>query len=370
MKRRTAMSKVVRFPDTRKTLEEASLWLVSLEEGLADDERRALEEWLAADPRHGKALVQLANVWGAFDALAELAETFPLHQYRPRRHRAFVLKVAAAAAVVIAVGALGWHLTSAVMRPSSQSPISVELPEPGSTLPQTAAARGGASRSYETAVGEQLSARLPDGSVVTLNTNTLLRVDYSAAVRLVTIERGEASFNVQQDTTRPFRVLARNAVVEALGTIFSVQLAVGERIEVTVSGGRVRVTAAPKDSAGGSSVAPTPIERGIDVQAGQLAVINDPGEVVRSIDPLEIEAKLAWQRGLLIFRGEPLEAVVADVSRYTTVKFTLADESIRSTRVGGYFRTGDVEALLIALRESFGIEAQRIGDEIILTAQK
>src|SRR5690606_20630242 len=67
------MSKLLRFPGTRKITEQASLWLVSIDEGLTDDERRALEEWLADDPRHGQALVRLANVWGAFDALSELA---------------------------------------------------------------------------------------------------------------------------------------------------------------------------------------------------------------------------------------------------------------------------------------------------------
>jgi transmembrane sensor len=105
------------------------------------------------------------------------------------------------------------------------------------------------------------------------------------------------------------------------------------------------------------------------VEAGELAVIDGPDEAVRRIDDLEIEAQLAWQQGMLLFRGSPLEDVLADVSRYTTLKFRIADDSIRMTRVGGYFRAGDVDALLIALRESFGIEPRRVGDEIILTAR-
>lgn len=370
------MSKLLRFPGTRKITEQASLWLVSIDEGLTDDERRALEKWLADDPRHGQALVRLANVWGAFDALSELAEIFPLDQYRAQRSRVPLLKVGAAAATLAAMAVLGGYIVSMSPETGGPDPISVALPESRGGGSQTAAPdRAAASRSYETAIGEQLSARLPDGSVVTLNTNTLLNVDYSGSERVVTIMRGEASFNVQRDASRPFRVLARSAVVQALGTVFNVQLDSGDRIEVTVSEGQVRVTMPPDEQPpAGESASETrsvSLPRGIDVTvgAGELATIEGPQEAVRRIDPVEIEAQLAWQRGMLIFRGAPLETVLADFSRYTTLEFTIADESIRARRVGGYFRSGDVDSLLVALRESFDIEPRRVGDEIILTAR-
>jgi transmembrane sensor len=52
------------------------------------------------------------------------------------------------------------------------------------------------------------------------------------------------------------------------------------------------------------------------------------------------------------------------------VKFSIADDSIRNKRVGGVFRTGDVDGLLLALRESFGIDPRRDGDVIYLSARQ
>ena len=163
-------------------------------------------------------------------------------------------------------------------------------------------------------------------------------------------------------------------MVQALGTIFNVHLDSSDRVEVTVSEGRVRVTLVDRPTSSSPPAARTPDAAGssgtdITVAAGQVAVIDGAQGAVRRIDALEIEAKLAWQQGMLVFRGSPLEEVLADVSRYTTVKFTIADDSIRATRVGGYFRAGDIDALLLALRESFGIEPHRLGDEIVLTAR-
>ncbi|HEY8521626.1 MAG TPA: FecR domain-containing protein [Gammaproteobacteria bacterium] len=375
------MSNLLQFPDPRRIMREASSWIVSLDEGLTDDERRELEAWLAADPRHAKALLRLAETWDRFEALSELARMFPLEQYPPRRRRWLALHggtwrlkpalLAAALAAAVGLGTAAWYARPGAVAPDAPEPIQVALPDArGNDGPAVAAeASAAAQRSYQTAVGEQLSARLPDGSVITLNTDTLLDVDYTPAERRVAIRRGEASFNVASEPARPFRVLAGGAVVQAVGTVFNV-LAAADRVEVTVSEGRVRVTSAePEAPPEGRPAAPAEPALDMTVGAGEVAVIGGPQEAVRRADALELEAKLAWQQGMLIFRGDPLETVLADVSRYTTVKFTIADDSIRAKRVGGYFRTGDIDALLIALRESFGIEPQRVGDEIILTAR-
>jgi transmembrane sensor len=72
-----------------------------------------------------------------------------------------------------------------------------------------------------------------------------------------------------------------------------------------------------------------------------------------------MDARLAWQRGMLIFQGETLEVVLSEIDRYTNTDFLLADDSLRSVRIGGYFRAGDIDGLLIALRENFNIDSRR-----------
>lgn len=361
------MSNLVRFPGARRVKEEASGWLVRLDEGLAEDERNELAHWLEADPAHGEALVRMARLWDSMDSLAELAEIFPLDRYgsahRPARR---TLRAASVALAAIGVAALAGYTLIRGDAPPAATTAGVALPNPTAPDAGGASAAGATdvvSRSYRTAVGEQLSARLPDGSVITLNTDTLLEVAYSMDERLVVLARGEAIFRVAHNRLRPFRVRAGERIVQAVGTEFNVRITAADDIRVTVSEGRVSVRRpASRPASGGYA------ETDLTLDAGNVAVIGALGEEVAPIEPAQIEASLAWQRGMLIYRGETLDAVLTDMSRYTTARFTIADDSLRDRRVGGYFRAGDVDALLVALHESFGIEQRREGDMIVLTS--
>jgi transmembrane sensor len=222
----------------------------------------------------------------------------------------------------------------------------------------TGAALASESEKLETAVGRQSSTQLVDGSVVTLNTDTSVEIRYTRTERAVTLNRGEAIFSVAHNTERPFRVTAGSRVVQAVGTVFNVRRE-GETVRVTVSEGAVKVL----DPAAGP-------QSTLMVKAGEVATVGAGEAQVRPIDATSIEASQAWQHGLLIYQGETLDTVIADVSRYTNVKFAIADDSIRNKRVGGVFRTGDVDGLLLALRESFGIDPRRDGDVVYLSARQ
>lgn len=372
------MNKLIKFPDVRRTTEEACQWLMSIEDGLSEDEEGKLKEWLATDPRNPRALIQLAELWEQFDSLSELADIFPLSQYRPRRGAVFNLRaVSIAASLIVALGVTTYFMAqrpSDLPRPSGATVALPVVPESGIERANGRSVAGFdvSQRSYQTAIGEQLSARLPDGSVTTLNTDTSLEVEYTSTERRVIMRHGEVSFDVAKDAVRPFRVVTSRGIVQAVGTVFNIEIGVDDKLEVTVSEGRVRflpIAAATQANdiprSGDGFSAPD-----LTVSAGERATIDGLGENVRSIDRTEIQEQLAWQQGVLIYRGASLEHVLADVSRYTTLKLTIADERIRDKRVGGYFRAGDIDALLVALRESFDIEPLRVGDEILLTASQ
>lgn len=169
---------------------------------------------------------------------------------------------------------------------------------------------------------------MPDGSVITLNTDTLVDVAYSATERLVVLNRGEALFSVAHDPERPFRVRAGDRFVQAVGTTFNVRRGSGNDVRVTVSEGTVKVMREPAATRGHAT-------EEVTVRAGEQAVVADAVAEVHPLEAVQLEANLAWQRGLLIYQGEPLDSVLADIARYTTVRFSIADESIRRTRVGG-----------------------------------
>jgi transmembrane sensor len=66
-----------------------------------------------------------------------------------------------------------------------------------------------------------------------------------------------------------------------------------------------------------------------------------------------------------VFKGERLEAVLAEIGRYTQVHFQISDESLKSRRVAGYFKVGDIDGLLAALKNSFNIEYEKVSDTSI-----
>ena len=214
-------------------------------------------------------------------------------------------------------------------------------------------------RRLRTDVGQHLTEKMPDGSSITLNTNTVLTVQFSQDQRLVILERGEASFSVAHDASRPFRVRAGERTVQAVGTVFNVRRDEGRTVRVTVTEGVVKVMDRPEAK-----------REDLLVRAGQLAEIGEASANIQRVDPSRLDAAQAWQRGVLIYQGETLEDVIADVSRYTSVRFEIEDDSIRQRRVGGVFRAGDVDGLLLALRETFGIEPRRQGDKIVLSAKE
>jgi transmembrane sensor len=350
------MRNIIPFGRRRATADavrdEACAWLARLDAGATSEDRERLSEWLVADPAHVRMLLAVAAVWDRMDALAELRALFPLEQYLEHRERPslqrFGLTALAAAAIAAAVG-IAWL--------SGRAPAPAVVP-----------------LDYETAVGEQRTVALADGSTVILNTDTLLDIAVAARERDVFLRRGEAHFVVAPDPQRPFRVHAGTGVVEAVGTAFTVHRSGEHRIEVTVTDGRVNLwrdeAADVAPAAGAASEAGARALEGVppvSLVAGDYAAVDPASGAVdrRQMQPQEMEARLSWRHGMLLFDGDPLEDVLREIGRYTTTRIE-ADPAIRNIAVVGYFRAGDIESLQAAMHENFGIETRRIGDGHIL----
>lgn len=63
---------------------------------------------------------------------------------------------------------------------------------------------------YRTGTGEQATTTLADGSVLQLNTQAAVAVQYTDTTRRVDLLDGEAVFRVMKDAARPFLVQAQN----------------------------------------------------------------------------------------------------------------------------------------------------------------
>ena len=206
-----------------RTVEEtAADWFALRRSGpLATDAAQAFEAWLAADPEHRAAYDNLEHYWQAAAAVREDPQVLAMRDAADRRwriRRAVVMGGAMAASIAVLVFAAVW-LWSPVLISGRQN--------------------------FHTAVGQTQTVMLPDGSAVTLDTDTVMRVHLTGAERRINLEKGRAYFRVAHDASRPFRVVAAGRTVTALGTVFEVR-ADPRRFEVTLVEGRVRVEEPPK----------------------------------------------------------------------------------------------------------------------------
>ena len=90
--------------------------------------------------------------------------------------------------------------------------------------------------------------------------------------------------------------------------------------------------------------------------------------VVETVEPQELAKRLSWREGVLIFAGDPLEVVVDEISRYTTVSIEITDPVVRATRIGGRFPIGETDAMFDALEANFGLRVIRLGHDRVLVS--
>lgn len=336
MKRRT--------PHSDSIAADAASWLGRVDAGLSLAEQREFEAWRAADPQHARAWREITAASRALDGLSALRPLggdepdpdLPLRRTMPKRRHWPMAAVLTAAAAVVVVVCLGVWARFHDVTYSDYS---------------------------ETVVGAQRTLQLPDGSMVTLNTNSAVRVAFTDHDRRLYLERGEAHFSVAHDTTRPFVVQTAAIRVHAVGTAFNIRLQ-DSAVEVLVTEGKVGVLDARSDQ----SLLP-PTESAPVLAAGHRAMVAADAQtnaVVAAVSALEMGQKLAWQEQRLEFDPTPLSEVVAEFNRYGRRRLVILDPETAGLRIGGSFRAGDTETLVRLLETNFGVSSQSIGNEIHL----
>jgi len=309
--------------------EDAIAWLVRLRSSPSEEHRAAFEAWYAANPRHADSYDALLDSWEA----TQLASITPAgRQARPRSSRSW-RQVAAAAAVLLVVAA------------------SVFLANdlwPGAA-PEARLATG---------VGEIRTITLDDGSRVTLDTDSLLRVALDDRARRLLLERGRARFEVARDDRRPFVVAAGATEVVAHGTVFDVDRA-SHRIVVALLEGAVEVRrSGPMVGQGTMMLAP-----------GQQIAIDDSAALTRptTIRPSEVR----WPAGMLSFEDVPLAEVLASANRYSPTQIVIGDPAAAQHRFTGTFKPGEPSRLAETIGSMFRLRVERDrSGTLVLTSQE
>lgn len=391
-------NKVVNFPDRERIAAEAAEWIIRLDNDrlLEANELQQLREWLNTSPAHRDELTALNEFWSD-QSLAALP--IPLHRLcsdaASSNSDAANLDAAnldsnhAATKSRDGFGGLQWLGTVAA------TIFCVALMSNftgwGSDTVNVA---------YSTAVGQQRTLELPDGSTLYLNTNSQVKVEFSEAYRNIKLLQGEVHFEVTKDQSRPFRVYAGRGRVQAVGTAFTVLFQDNQDVDVVVSEGSVALAvlvensapqalstpasideAAPADPKGSSLASALseeyylaiPVDELGVLEAGQettilvahTSVVDAPNQLdsIKQVAEDELVRRGAWRSGLLVFSGASLEEVVKEISRYTTLSIDIVDPELKTVRIGGRFSIESTAALFDALEANFNLKVTRLGYE-------
>ena len=386
---------------------EARQWLIRLDSdtSLSQADRAALSEWAGRSPAHHQELVRISAFWNEANVLTELSIPLQASASQTSKDNQQAQKVSdslggfwsgLAGSVSGSVNAVANVFANKIAMSVTAMALVVVMVVNG---PFATVNYSDSNGIYVTAIGDVVSQTLADGTVLKINTDSQVQVDYSESVRKIRLLRGEAHFAVAHNKAWPFEVYAGKGRVKAVGTAFSVQLT-DDMVEVLVSEGRVDLAAVVHNTMASQGVVQDIAQADADKQqeinkayTPELATIgsldigqqarfynraitvdsgsgdaNAVSDLIQQIDTLEeqeLERRLAWRSGYLVFSGDPLVQVVEEINRYTTMNVEISDPVLRDIKIGGRFKVGELDAMLSVFESSFAIRVSRLDDQHI-----
>lgn len=293
---------------------EAAAWAARIDAGplSAQDEAR-LEQWLACDSRRRGAFMRMRAVALQSERAKALGANFDPKEFGASTNE----------------DGLGGPQTWSRRRYAVWSAASGIAACAAAVLAVTLIPR---ATPYESALGQVRTVTLEDGSVITLNTDTEIRVRFDDDRRTVELDRGEALFDVAKDRARPFTVGADGTSVMAVGTSFIVKkLNSADPVEILVREGVVEVRRNVAAAKPVRMVANTRM-----VSSSTLAMISPT-----KLAPDEVTRALAWKAGRIAFEGDTLEDAAQAFTRYSDTRIIIQDPSVGREEITGLFASND-----------------------------
>lgn len=293
-------------PITPEVARQAAHWhMLMLDEGISPAQREACSRWRAAAAEHERAWQKALRVQAQLGLLPQRVAMGTLG-----RERRQVMKQVLVLALVAPLGYVGYR----------------QLASQGA---------------YATQVGQHQQLRLADGTVLDLNTDTVVDLDFDEYQRLIRLRRGEVLIDSGPDSQsphhRPLRVASEQGLLEALGTRFVVRQREGST-QLTVLEGAVRVT---------------PVHGARQTfDAGQQLSFDAQGtgavQVARAQDS-------QWTRGQLIVDEMPLREFLSELGRYRP-GWLRCQAEVAQLRISGAFQLENTDAILAALPATLPVQ--------------
>lgn len=197
-----------------------------------------------------------------------------------------------------------------------------------------------------TTKGEKTQLKLSDGTLVMLNSQSTLKIpsNYGSDDRTIYL-KGEAFFEVEHNSLKPFKVYSDSIYAEDLGTRFNVRAFPGEdAIEVVVEEGKVQMGQIQKEE---DVLHLFPNERGVITEkgnAGKQYVAN-------------ISYYIGWTQGKLVFEDTPFGKVVKELERWYNIKCVVRGNDLLKRKLTAEFQNEPLINVLKLIGQSMDIRA-------------
>jgi transmembrane sensor len=313
----------------REIDQQAAEWAARRDAGsLTTSEQTEFEIWLSVDTRHvgayAKAEAVLCQLERAGPAGAVSLRQCPAPESLTRRGLILTGSIAASLGVVLPGSYFAWRYLH--------------------------------QQSYATQIGETRVVPLGDGSVITLNTNSRVTVNYTKSIREIHLLEGEALFDVAKNKRRPFVVVAGDTQVRAVGTSFTVKFLPDRPLLVLVQEGTVELKRPD-----------IPQAPPVRVSVNSKAVAPDDAPIKsEQVEPVEISRALAWRVGRISFDNETLKAAAAEFARYSSIEIEV-DPVVADETITGLFVSNDPVGFARAAATSLNLRADVGSDEVRIT---
>ncbi|NJK94937.1 MAG: DUF4974 domain-containing protein [Bacteroidales bacterium] len=286
----------------------------------SSDQARAVKQFLESEAGHEFLTEKLIPEYWDEAVKKQEVELFVQEETKSER-KLFMIKIAATILLLITTGA-GIYFLSNINR-DIQPTVAIEAK----------------TKTIEIPAGKKSSHRLPDGTLVWLNSNTKISFTetFDNAERIVELE-GEAFFEVKKDSLRPFRVKAGNVVVTALGTAFNVSAHEMENFEVSLKDGKVKVENELEET-----------DKALVLVPGEGAMLKKSGLMKTKVDRLKA---YGWKDGILYFNQSSFNDVVENLERWYGVQFEIKYNPHQSWSFTGTYENETLKNVLLSMSKT------------------
>lgn len=205
--------------------------------------------------------------------------------------------------------------------------------------------------------GIKTRIKLPDGTKVWLNSGSKISYPraFSQNIRRVELD-GEAFFDVQRDTSKPFIVYAGNVETRVLGTSFNVMAYEKRNVAITVATGKVQVSSFDNESLKKSTIDLIPDQQAtFDLTTGNI-----------NVNKIDASRFSAWTEGRLIFDEMKLDEVVQNLERWYGVKVFVQSEAIKNCTISIEYANETLVNVLDGFKYIFNIDYELIDEKKVI----